>query len=147
VTEAERRFGPRSAEAEAGQPLDIHEGSTQIKRVTVFSLVDPVEPPDDFSRSVVPAQKHLVAVDIELCAGPAGDQDVADVIAFRLVTPAAEEVNIGSYYRKAPDLMDVHALGVNQCGRGFLTFEIADDTKPSLLRYEPFPGHRYEWSL
>lgn len=53
----------------------------------------------------------------------------------------------GLFAARQPDLGEVHGLGVGQCARGYLTFEIAAGTSPAGVRYASGPFRTYEWQL
>lgn len=146
VQQAAREFDHRTVTVDKGQPVNLPEDEgSSIRTVTLLSLMYPVPPPSEFER---PAPgKELAVAEIQVCAGPSGSQTGPVTLLFELVFPNGQEVGESFFEAKGPSLSRIDALGANQCGQGFITYEIASGTEPQLLRYSHGPFRTYEWIL
>jgi Domain of unknown function (DUF4190) len=148
--DALQRFSHGRVEVPAGRPVNLtpSDFSTDsgIKTMTVFAVIQPVPAQ---SESDVPATgKEFAVADIRVCAGSAGSQEGPTGALFSLVFSGGDRVSpSATAVVKQPNLLDVQGMGPKQCLRGYITFEIATGTRPTLVTYEPGPFRTYEWKL
>ncbi len=148
--EAIQRFTHRRVEVPAGRPVTLMTSdfavASGIKTVTVFAVIQPVPA---LSESDVPELgKEFAVADIRVCAVSAGSQEGLTGSLFNLVFSGGDRVSPSdTAVVKQPNLLDIQGLGPRQCSRGYMTFEIAAGTRPTVVTYEPGPLLTYEWKL
>jgi hypothetical protein len=131
--------------SDAGTTLNISAaGVPGIRSVTVWSLVAPV---DSGSVPAPPRDAEYGAAHIELCAGSAGTNGGPDLLYFELLLANGVTVKPNPASTSSPSLATFTDISANSCISGYVTFEIAQGTRPTLIRYEPNVLHDYEWRL
>ncbi|GAC1371491.1 MAG: hypothetical protein NVSMB32_15640 [Actinomycetota bacterium] len=147
VSRVQRVLTPRVFDA--GQTATLSPSEAGITQITVFGLTNPVTADDP---AVLPAAGDQFAVaDVQVCAGPKGAA-VGDLSVFwslglrdgSLVAPRGLRL-------KAPVLDGSQALTANQCGRGFLGFELLNGATPDLVSFNGGPIGAilggYQWRI
>jgi uncharacterized protein DUF4190 len=144
------QFTHRRVEVPAGRSVTVTTSDfsidTGIKTVTVFAVIHPVPA---LSGSDVPETgKEFAVADIRICAGSAGSQEGPMGSLFNLVFSGGDRVSpSNTAVVKQPNLLDIRGMGPAQCSRGYVTYEIATGTRPTVVTYGLDPLRTYEWKL
>lgn len=88
--------------------------------------------------------RQLVAVDIEICAGPAGSVG-PDVSRFTLVLPTGLATPVVGLTTLSPSLWQFDSLSADQCQQGFLSYEAPSSIQPTAVRYAGDPTQVVVW--
>jgi hypothetical protein len=110
----------------------------------VWSLVAPV---DSGSVPALPAHNSMWAAPYSASRGGAGTNGGPDLLYFELLLANGVTVKPNPASTSSPSLATFTDISANSCISGYVTFEIAQGTRPTLIRYEPSVLHDYEWRL
>ena len=128
-----------------GTALNVSEGGTTDRNVTVYSVVYPLELDDD---SIPAAGTSTPRPGCATAQDPPARKGGPDWLAFGLLFPGGRSVFPGQVAAsKKPDLTQVHLVGADQCVTGYITFEIAKGTRPSRVQYSSDPFYISQWRL
>ncbi len=137
TTTGELRNAPTLPPATTARVTDVPLGTTLTvspgdHQITAHQFESPVASRNEFSTPK--AGNQFAAVDVEQCAGPAGDQFGLNPFDFQLAMPDNTRLQPGIVLGREPELHST-PLQAGECVRGWINFEVPIDVAPRYLVY------------
>jgi hypothetical protein len=142
-------ISPTTSEVSIGQavtfPSNAFSEPEGISSMTVQSLKYPVTPSPT---AIPPESGHEYAVAaVRVCAGRGGIQSSLVPVEFQLLLPGGQTVAPLPFDAVTPGLDQINGLGADQCGIGYVTFDITTGSVPRGVEYGLlFPNRTYLWT-